>query len=380
MTSRVTNWFGVIASALFVIWAPEACRAQQVKPTIEQILRVWKGRQEKATSVRFDLRSEKTIHKGSNSFIVNLERRREGSNQLEPNPPRDYIVQGTREVRISGQKLRYTCDFEQWDPNGKKLYRQHYIDVFDGKLYKYLRNPASGLEDHPTGGVTKANASQSHLKFPIIPLIWTFRGSHPQFFSNLEKFELTGQTLTVGRRPCLELMLDSKDNRRREMLYIDQERDYVVVKEVILVEDKPKWQVDATYAHDANVGWVPRSWEYIIRVGKEGRMFESGRMTVSSYVINPQTVDDEFDIAFPPRTRVNDKSSEVDVQYIMLDNGKKGREIPTTANPSYEDLQKPPKQINRWALITIWSFLFMLALSIWIWLQLRRKGQKTQES
>ena len=83
MASRVISWIGAIASALLLICSPDMCRAQQAKPTIEQILRVWKERQEKVASARFELNIEETIHKGTISLLESSFRLKATANALQ---------------------------------------------------------------------------------------------------------------------------------------------------------------------------------------------------------------------------------------------------------------------------------------------------------
>lgn len=362
----------MIASVAAIGWVSGVCLAEAEKPTIEQILRVWKSRQEKVSTARFELNCEETIHKGSTSFLES-DRRRMAKlpPEQEPNPPRDYQVTGTSSINLDGSKLRYTYDHQQWDPIGKKLYPEHYVDVFDGHLFKYLQIPVSGQKDYPSAAVRKVLASQSALKYPIIPLIFTLRGSHPQFFHKLEKFQVGGKII-VAERPCWELVPIVASSKKQEVLYLDQERDYVVVREMLLIDNQPNWQVDATYSPDAAAGWVPRSWEYVIRSGKEHRILHSGRSKVTSYEINPSMDDKEFDISFPPKTRVHDESSGEYVEYVVKENGEQGREIPAQFNPTYEDLQKPGTRINRWMMISVWAGIFLLTFGGWLWWRRRR--------
>jgi len=351
------------------------CQAQQPKPTLDQILEVWTARQDKIMSGRFQLDCQETKHKGSISFMDREARQALGMPpEPEPNPPRDYLVKGTSTVIFDGVNFRYAYDHQQWDPVGKRLYTEHFVDVFDGHLYKLLIDPASGQQGYPSGNVRKARASESALSFPILPLVFTFRGNHPQFFQNLVKFHVTGKTTIVAGRPCIELVRDTGLPSQREFLYVDSNRDYLVLKEMIVLGGQPNWQLDISYESDATVGWVPKSWEYVIRVGNEHRLTNSARTIVTSYEVNSRRHDEnEFNLAFPPNTRVTDETSDQEMQYVIRENGERGTEIPTRLNPSYEDLQKVEPRKSRWGFFTLWTVVFALALGAWIWLRLRRK-------
>ncbi len=376
MLFRASTGLAMLVALLQVHLGPEICRAQQAKVTIEDILEVWKERQDKFKSARFELECQETIHKASTSFFMNLERGISGSpKEFEPNPLRDYLVKGTSRVSLDGSKLRYSYDHQQWDPRGKKLYPEHYVDVFDGHFFKFLQDPASGQDNHASAAVRTSNRSESALTFPILPLIFTLRGCHPQFFQDLPKFQVTGQTLRVAGHPCLELVRDHGPPGQREFLYLDQGRGYVVLKETIVFDGQPNWQLDVTYNQDPAVGWLPRSWEYIIRAGKEHHVLNSGRSTVTRYEINPGLDDSEFDISFPAGTLIHNESSGDYLLSVVQDNGEKGREVPIALNPTYEELQKAARATNRWLLVTVSATIFVLAFGGWLWLRHRRLGR-----
>jgi multidrug resistance efflux pump len=70
------------------------------------------------------------------------------------------------------------------------------------------------------------------------------------------------------------------------------------------------------------------------------------------------------------------------MQYVIRENGEKGRKIPAAANPTYEDLQKAiaRQRDSRRILMTVWAVIFALALGGLIWLRLRRRKHNPQQS
>ena len=117
--------------------------------------------------------------------------------------------------------------------------------------------------------------------------IISFRGSHPQFFKKLDEFQVSDNPVIISGCTCLELVPKLNSSNNREILYLDRERDFVMVRQIILADNQPKWQIDATYIPDEKVGWVPQSLEYIIHMGKNQIPFRSGRSKVTHYEINP---------------------------------------------------------------------------------------------
>ena len=99
----------VIGIASFGLLAA-SCLAQTDTPTVEEILKVWNGRQEKVTAARFELNTWRTIHEGSYSLIVPS---RPGQPE-DPNPPQDITIQGTEASALSVRK----CVTRPRDNNG----------------------------------------------------------------------------------------------------------------------------------------------------------------------------------------------------------------------------------------------------------------------
>jgi hypothetical protein len=186
---------------------------------------------------------------------------------------------------------------------------------------------------------------------------------------------MSGRSVVAGR-PCLELFRDYGPPGQREFLFLDEKRAYVVVKQMVALHGQPTWQLDVIYNPDGHVGWLPKSWEYVIRAGKDPQLVNSGRSRVISYEINPRIDDGDFDIVFPPKTRVNDETSQQEVQYVIGEQGEKGGEVPTRLNPTYEDLQKASPRSNRLLWGTVWALALAVALGAWVCLRLGRRRRQ----
>lgn len=364
--------FGIVSLTVSIVLSA-LCHGQQSVPSIADIEKVWKARQEKVTSAWFEMETERTIFKGYASSRSNVDRAKRKLAPLPENPPRDYLVKGTRRFSFRGIKSHDSYVDQAWDPVAKRLYPRQYTEVFDGRRFKSLDIPSASDEGYPGGIVAKGPQSGSALKFPLLPILITFRGSHPQYFNALNKFRVAGATVRVAGRPCLELVRALEDGQRSELLYVDLERSYVVVKMVIMDEGRPSWEWTTTYRSDSTVGWVPDSWEYLLQSGK-GHRQDAGRRKVVRYEFNSNLDESEFDIRFPPRTKVNDTSGDQYVLYTILGNGEKGRAFPAGLGLSYEQLQEPVPHNRRWLLF--WGALLLLAFlgSVRMWMRRRSRA------
>jgi hypothetical protein len=64
-------------------------------------------------------------------------------------------------------------------------------------------------------------------------------------------------------------------------------------------------QVDVRYAPDPAAGWMPASCD-VVSNAYGGRVLKTRRATVLECVVNPQLRRADFDLAFPPGTKVKD--------------------------------------------------------------------------
>lgn len=347
------------------------CFGEQPAPSIAEIEKVWKARQDKVEAAVFELETGKTIYKGSSSEADNSILIKLGKPPMPESPPRDYLVKGTRRFSFSGVNTHDSYEDQAWDPIGNRLYSTKCVEVFNGKLFKSLDNPSSGQENYPAGIIKKAPQAGGALKFPLLPILLTLRGVHPDYFNSLSQFRLSGNTVPIAGRSCLELVRASQRGQGQEVLFVDPERDYVVAKMVILDEGKPTWQWTAKYRTDATVGWVPYTWEYLL-LTRKGHRTGAGRRTVVRYEINAKLDDSEFDIRFPPGTKVDDEVSFGQyVVYTISETGERNRVVPAVQGSTYDELQRPTPRVRRW--LWLWGAVLVLSLTGGVWLRKRHR-------
>jgi hypothetical protein len=247
MLPRRTSYWPPTAGLMLILLAPTICRAHNATVTIDEVLAAWKARQEKVATARFELTTQETIHKGAISFMGSAIWRDAGLlPEPEPNPPRAYLVPGTSSVSLDGPTLRYSLDHQEWEPIPKKLLPRRSVEAFNGQLFKYLDVPASGQLNYASAGVRNCKRSESALTFPILPLILCCRGAHPQFFQDLTTCQMRGQRITIAGRPCVALVRDSGPPGQREFFYLDETRNHVLARQMVVLDGQPTWQLQVS--------------------------------------------------------------------------------------------------------------------------------------
>jgi hypothetical protein len=243
---------------------------------------------------------------------------------------------------LKGAKRLQSRNAPQWDPRVRELYEQESVVAFDGQLDQNLMQPETAKAGHGSGRLTLADLGETEqwLQGNMAPLIAAFRGNHPRYFQSLRKYSVSADPVNINGVLCWELVYVREEQSERTAIDVDPARDFVVVRKTAFIKDAPRWRFDVEYSTDALVGWVPHTWQYSLRVGNELFPWQTGRMTVVQYQLNPEIDDSEFTIRFPPGTRVHDYTGREAAQYVAREDGSKGRSIPDAARPTYAQLTR----------------------------------------
>ena len=250
LQSRHRTYSFVAALSAIVLTNPAP--ANDGSDLYDTIMRAWHLRQQKVQNARFQLSCVHTFHEGS------LDRFRQVATGKAPtgapDPPHDIQAEYEESVSIRGNKMRLTSDLPRWDPDLKGLRPEHNEAAFDGSLFKSLRKTASAKQSYPLGVVKKSARSESAEQYSMLPLLLSVLSEDEPIARDLARYEVTGKSVKVSGRPCVELAAISRVQDRRDLLYLDSERDYVVVRKATIVNGVTTWQLDVQNGPDATVG------------------------------------------------------------------------------------------------------------------------------
>ncbi|MBX9578828.1 MAG: hypothetical protein K2X87_00845 [Gemmataceae bacterium] len=364
------RWFGAVVAVLAVA-APPPAVAQAPPPTIEQILKVWAARQEKARTLRIVWESKRTLPKGINDLT-------DGGRTAggRPNPPEDLLLDEREELTIAGDRLRFDSVGKGWSADDQAVKPFNLRYAVDGDRY------VNGIVDDPNaphgaafinrlGGSDRAEVL--HM-LSLAPVLQTFRGAaSPLNPMPIDDYEVTGRRAAVNGRPCLELLRTSRSEDRRECLLLDAERDFVIVRRYTVVKNQTVSMLNVTYAPNAAVGWTPSAWDDAIQTVHK-RPLGSGRHRVTATEFNGDVPAATFDPTFKPGTRVIDMMSPgASRQFVVREDGSPGEPVVVgerQAWPTYEQVvrasQVAPRNRNWW-LIGVGGGVVALCCVLVVW-------------
>jgi hypothetical protein len=190
--------------------------------------------------------SEETIHKGSSTSIAGLDPRIPAN--TEPSPPRDYPVQGSGSLIIANGKLRYSHHNSKWNPKLNRLYSLQFDESLIGDSLRQLDNPGSGEAAYPHGFVELIKRSHAVAFFGNRPLMLHLCSLREPFSKilDLSKWEIGRQEVLVGGVNCVELVQKRRGNNNQTSVFLDRERDFIVIREEIRDAKKCSF-VDSKY-------------------------------------------------------------------------------------------------------------------------------------
>jgi hypothetical protein len=313
--------------------------AQQEKGvTVAEIRKAWQARQDKVRSARFAWTERQTFSKGFRSFALS----QLGPFQAKLNnpegktiPPQDTTFEVPVTLRFDGNKVRYKYEDKRWSLKENTYIPDPYDLASDGAgVDKDLHATGSSRSSNPSGGVTP-NAMRLSADEPRLrALLCAVRGTSPALRPIvLDAYTPTHQKVVIRGRPCIEMEVRWPQGNTR--IWLDRARDYVLVRQEVVLQREVVQKLDVDYRADDVAGWIPASWEAVTRIGG-GKYQHAIQASLGSYQLNASIDKKEFDLRFPPGAFVMDVKAKQ--RYLLRPDGRKRIITPREASLPYETL------------------------------------------
>lgn len=326
--------------------------AIQRRISVDQVVKVWSARQQQIRSVKCDWLEEITIPKG---FLTDLVRQHfgqeRGNERLstmgiargEVVPPQDTMFRGQSSFKLENGEIRYEREEPQWSAQEKKYVPQQAVFGWTGTVHKSLLPNGTPETPWPQATIKHRQGQPSSLHlWPILMLVCPM--SSEMRLITIENFKVSMRHQPIGGRVCQELESASGQLHRR--LWLDDQRDYLPVRTITLVNGQVNHSLDVQYAKDATGRWLPKGWS-IAQFDRAGRIREACRANVEHIELNTYIDSAEFRLEFPPGTRVSDMSStDRSSEYIVRPNGDKREILRSEIGKSYAELVASDSESN----------------------------------
>ena len=279
---------------------PQLDRSRPV-PSMEQVVGVWRQRQDTIKSFRFSW-SEQQVH--PQGWLPNP--RYPQREWLEiPGLFKDRSFTVSKSLSVDGNKMRYSYEHQRpseadgWmtkSPQGdnkglgeEKHYT--YLSVFDGQ------NGKATLTTHlssPPPVVHQAMTSIDAQNLDTRPILMAFRPLDPVMGHRLIERAVTNQMRTFHQGKSTFLVEERFDPSGWKMiLRVEPERDFIIRQFLVVFQSRLIAEINIDYVQDAKWGWIPDKWQ-VTQMLADGSMRLLSDAKVTSYTINQPTTPDEF--------------------------------------------------------------------------------------
>lgn len=331
----------------------------------------WQRRHETVRSLRVTLTEERTTHRG---YYLQLPPR-PGEKPIAPDE--DVSVSFPATVSLKGNNFRYSYSTRRWSPLSRSLELVDYTAVSNPDVRIFLDTPTDSGR-HPDAAQSNSRAMSDETVLSLVPLMLTVRSGQPQH-RKLGDYTLTGKTVAIDGRICVELVRGSRTEGRTESLYLDRERDWVIRRIDGYDGDKLTLRINAEYVADPIVGWLPSRWSYVTRT-PAGTPLSSGTLAAQHYEVNPEIPDAEFHPNYSPGTVVYDdtKGAGGETLSVVKADGSPGVAVPVALRPTLEQLEGANRSAGRqrvWLLVIGVAIIAIISMVAIRWYRHRPVGR-----
>lgn len=309
---------------LACVVAPESASSGQEPYTKEMIAKAWQERQDRTQTATFSWTEKQTDYKGAISQIWRIE----DPSLTDIIPPKHTTLTNECSLAIDGQKMKFSYTSAGWSRKTKRYEPTSYAAVFDGDSCRVLHEYGPNHEKYWPQAIIRAERTHVDARLDRLqPLLMTWRALMAGMRGfDLDGFRLVGATTVIDKRTCLELQQRLPVGPEAEnRLWVDPARGFVVVRYLATRKGIVKTKLDVRYGPDKQAGWVPKEWQIIFN-DPRGELRKSFAAALNNHALNGPIPSTEFQLEFPPGTRVSDAKNDAD--YIVRRDGSGRRMIP----------------------------------------------------
>jgi hypothetical protein len=317
-----------VAFAVVVATIPFV-RAAEPAPTIEDVKKAWKARQEEYKSFRIEWVETRKIKKGEYDLDIDEE-------QTSPHPPEDHETTTKRSLAMDGDKFAGTTEGQSYYAGKKTWVPSMHAGFFDGQSSLELdplavpgwgRATIRSGKDHLDAGLL-TSATRPILRF-CRPL-----GSLAYIGLDFKEFQFSGRTEKIRGVACVKMVVDDDYS-----IWCDPERGYLPIRERYRYPKGEGYYFDWKYRQEKD-RWLLAGWE-VTWVELDGSSSLYAKVEVKKWESVPKFAADAFSPKLPPSSHItvyfNGKQKE---EYLIRPDGSKRQTKSSERNKTYDELVK----------------------------------------
>jgi hypothetical protein len=322
----------------------------------EKVVESWRTRESSCTSFKIKWKETQTYVAGSLSS---------SKTRGAILPPKTMESEASFALYVDGEKMKETTDSMEISEK-LEMVRQQETMAFNGELNKTFRPPQ--IHEHPQGFI----GDEKHISGlnvynlrPILAVLKPFRYQKWGYFKEadlLNKY-VHVDAINIGEHSCVVLRETVNIGPLFKELWLDSARNYIPLREVTFLRDKPILQIDWINYQRVKSFWVPVEWKIQDFDGEASKSI-SGKAV--EYTVNQPIPSEEFEIDFPLGTWVVDRRNHDragnPTHYIVKPSGSRSISHEELATKSYRELSQNTES-NIWRVLVL---LGTIAVSLFI--------------
>jgi hypothetical protein len=280
----------VLAVVLAAIPGGVLSSPSQQSPTVDQVEKAWKARQERFRTVQVVWEQTNLITKGSLSQGLPPPVLKEFG--PDPVPREDFTYVSNHAMILEGDSYRYSDRTQVYSAPNKDYIWSQFVMVYDGEILSIKRK----YEGAPmSGGEIQKPQNAIHVKqVSFYPIIMSFRPMNPKLRGfDIRDFSPTGASEMMAGHRCWEFAKRLRPQVPRQSIWIDPAMDYQVCRMSIDAKKSTREQAECRYEKNEKHGWLLKSWKTDIINTMQGAVIRSWRGEVKhvecNATLNPKT-------------------------------------------------------------------------------------------
>lgn len=296
---RLAMWLGC---SIVLIDCLSHATAAEPPPTMRTIRDAWAARQNLLTSVCVEWRTA-IRHSKTPICPQDVPRLEIPMTDLTYGFEASLLLSESM-MRYAGRTLSIAAD--------RSVTPIDYVSAADGDL---STNMMFGEGRPPLATVFREKLNTDRISGPLMPILMFLRPASKEYPLMPQTLEILHADILYDTVSCV--MIGDRSNR----YWLDPARSFVIIRWEAF-HSKLGWpthRANVSYKQDPKLGWVPSTWSLDTFMMGDPVPMTTTHCSVTKLECDIRTIKQEFQIVFPPATRVYDQRSNK--RYIILPDG-----------------------------------------------------------
>lgn len=298
----------------------------QEQPTLTDIERIWRERQNAVDTARLTWRYERTLSSDSVRQSIS-----DSKDERFAAPKAQGLTLAADQCSfiLAQERVRYESIGASF-VSGEQGAAVPHLSAFDGQVQQYLNDRTRRPNQRSHGSLLSLNEFDEWGNVDLLPLVFALRPLRAEAFGpDPARWRVDQRPGVIDGRECVVIRSRPPDApaeiQSTNTAYLDRERGFVPLRVTAANDGQVIIKLDMRYDRDGPYSWIPTDWTstWFTRSGEMHNVSQVRQVEI--VMLNEPVSDETFRITFPPGTVISDrrgkKKSDPMNLLIVQDNG-----------------------------------------------------------